>query len=133
MNRYLLARICIVCSIAKILLIQPFPLLVVLWNVNTLDFKDDRPCSIIAARDHHSVIISPTLHDRSTLKRGVDISADCIPCLPTELAIHQVVEIILLRRSFQKKSITFFEEWKQLEINSSVATDELDSNSLHSS
>ena len=47
----------------------------------------------------------------SSLKRGVDISADCIPCLPTELAIHQVVEVILLRRSFQKECITFFEEW----------------------
>lgn len=54
----------------------------------------------IAASDHHSVIIRPSLHDRDTLQSGVNISADSIPRLSAELAIHQVIKIVLLRCAF---------------------------------
>ena len=49
---------------------------------------------------HHSSIIRPSLHDRATLQSGVNISADSIPRLSAELAIHQVIKIVLLRCAF---------------------------------
>ena len=72
------------------------PLFIILRDINPLNLEDDRPGAVIAAGDHHPIIIGPALHDGTTLQGRINIAADGIPCLPAEFAIHQVIEVILL-------------------------------------
>ena len=76
-----------------------------LRNVDALDLEDDRAGAVIAAGDHHAVIFGPALHDGAALQGCVHVSANCVPGLAAKLAVHQVVEIILLGRAFQQEGI----------------------------
>ena len=96
--------------IFKILLFQPRCFLVILWNVDAFDLEDDRPGAVVAAGDHHAVVIRPALHDGAALQSRVHIPADGVPGFAAELAVHQVVEIILLRRPFEQKGVTHVEK-----------------------
>ena len=53
--------------ILKILLRQPCGFLVILRDIDALDLEDDRPCAVVAAGDHHAVVVGPSLHDRTAL------------------------------------------------------------------
>ena len=46
--------ISIINSVYKVLLFEPFPLLISLWNINPLNFEDYRPCAIISCARHLS-------------------------------------------------------------------------------
>ena len=92
-----LSCICIFGSILKILLLKPLLFFLILRNVNSLYLKYHRSCTIIATGNHHSLIIRPPMHDGTTLQCGINISADSIPCFATELSVHQMIKIILLR------------------------------------
>ena len=92
------------------MLCQPLGFFVILRDIDSLDLEDDRPRAIVAAGDHHAVIICPALHDGAPLECRIHIAVDGVPCLTTELAVHQMVEIVLLWRAFEKKGIARFEE-----------------------
>jgi hypothetical protein len=92
------------------LLCQPLGFFVILRDIDSLDLEDDRPRAIVAAGNHDPIVICPALHDRATLQRCVHIPADGIPGFAAELSIHQVIEIILLRRALEEKGIARFEE-----------------------
>ena len=92
------------------MLLQPLPLFVILRYIDALDFEDDRPRPIVAAGDHHAVVIRPALHDGAALQSRVHISADGIPGFTAELAVHQVIKIILLGCALEQKSIAHVEE-----------------------
>ena len=79
-------------------------------NVDTLDLEYNRSCAVVAAGDHHTIIIRPVAHDRTALQSRVHISADSVPRFTAELTVHQVVEIVLFRRPFQHKGVTHIEE-----------------------
>lgn len=111
LRKNVLACIRILDCISEILLRQPFPLLVILGNVDPFDLENDRPRTVITTGDHHAVIIRPAFHDRAALKGSVDIPAHGIPCLAAELAVHQMIEIVLLRRTLQNKFVSHIEEW----------------------
>ena len=104
------ARICVFDCILEVLLRQPLLLLVILWDIDTLNFENNRPCPVVATGDHHTIVISPSLHNGATLKCCIDIPADSIPCLTAEFSIHQMIKIILLWCTFQQKSIARFEK-----------------------
>ena len=72
--------------------------------------KNDRSRAVIAASDHHPVIVGPALHDGAALQRRVYIPADRVPRLAAELSIHQMIKIILLGRAFQQKLIAHVEK-----------------------
>ena len=97
LNDLPLSCICIFGSILKILLLKPLLFFLILRNVNSLYLKYHRSCTIIATGNHHSLIIRPPMHDGTTLQCGINISADSIPCFATELSVHQMIKIILLR------------------------------------
>ena len=103
-----LTRIGIICRIMEILLRKPFFLLFRFRDIDAFDFENDRPRPIIAAGDHNPLIIGPAMHDRTALQGRIHIAADGIPGLPAEPTIHEMVEIILLRRPFQNESIPLF-------------------------
>lgn len=100
------ARIRILSCIPEVLLRQPLPLLVILRNVDPFDLENDRPRAVVTAGDHHAVIVSPAFHDGAALKGSVNIPADGIPRLAAEFAVHQVVKIVLLRRTFQDEFVS---------------------------
>ena len=62
------------------------------------------------AGDHDSVIIRPVFHYRAALECCVDVPADGIPGFAAELAVHQVIEVILLRCALEQKGVARFEE-----------------------
>lgn len=103
------AGICIIGRILEVLRFEPFPLILRFRDVNALDLEDDRPCAIVAASDHHPLVICPLVHDGTALQSGVHISADGIPSFSTESSVHQPIEIILFRSPFQNKGIPCFE------------------------
>ncbi len=37
----------------------------IIRNIDTSNFEDDRPGAVIAAGDHHTVVVGPALHDGS--------------------------------------------------------------------
>ena len=57
---------------------QPFRFLSVL-NIDSFDFENNRSRSVITASYHKLIIIGPSMHNRTALKRRVDIPADAIP------------------------------------------------------
>ena len=79
-------------------------------NVDSFDLENDRSCAVITACDHHTVVVGPTLHNGAALKSSVHIPADSIPFFTAELTVHQMIEVILLWRSFEQKSISYIEE-----------------------
>ena len=87
-----------------------FPLLIILRNVDSFDLENDRSRTVIAAGDHHAIVIGPAFHDRAALQCCVNIATDSIPCLAAELAVHQVIEIVLLRRTLQNEFVSHIEE-----------------------
>ena len=89
-------------SVSEVLLSQPLPLLIILRDINPLDLENDRPGAIIAAGNHHTVIIGPAFHDGTALQGSINIAADVIPCLPAEVAIHKMIEVILLWSTLQR-------------------------------
>lgn len=82
------ACIGIIRRIGKILLLKPGLFLVILRDVDPFDLENDRAGPIIAASDHHTVIIRPALHDRAALKRSINIPADRVPGLSAKLTVH---------------------------------------------
>ena len=79
-------------------------------NVDSFDLEDDWPGAVVAAGNHHAVIVCPALHNGAALKSSVHIPADSIPFFTAELTVHQMIEVILLWRSFEQKSISYIEE-----------------------
>ena len=65
--------------------------------------KPEVICSQIVHGDRH-------LYLGASLQCRVHVPADGIPRLTAELTIHQVIEIILLRRAFEQESIARFKE-----------------------
>ena len=55
-----------------------------LFVIYPFNLEDDRPCAIRTTGDHFVFLIHPALHDRASLKTGVDIPADGIPKLRAE-------------------------------------------------
>ena len=105
-----LTRIRILSCVREVLLRQPLGLLFILWDIDALDLKNNRPCAVVAAGNHHAVVVRPALHDGAALQRRIDIAADGIPRLAAKFTIHQVIEIVLLRRALEQKSVTWLEE-----------------------
>ena len=105
-----LSCIRILGGVVEILLLQPGFLLFRLRDVDALDLEDDRPRTVIATGDHHPVVVGPPLHDGPSLQGCVHIPADGIPRFPAELAVHQVIEVILLGRPFEQEGVPFLEE-----------------------
>ena len=95
----------------EVLLCQPFFLFRRFRDVDPFDLEDDRTGAVITAGDHHSVVIGPAFHDGAALKGSVNIAADRIPGFAAELAVHQVIEIILLRRALEYKGIARMEDY----------------------
>ena len=93
--------VCILGCIPEVLLRQPLPLLIILRDVDALDLENDRPRAVVAAGDHHAVVVRPALHNGASLQCRVHVPADGVPRLTAELTVHQVIEIILLRRAFE--------------------------------
>lgn len=56
-------------TIGKVLTVQPCLLFRCFRNIDPLYLEHDRTRSIIAASDHHSIVIGPLTHDRATLQR----------------------------------------------------------------
>ena len=104
------ACIGIIRRVGKSLLLKPCLFLIILRDVNTFNLENDRPGAVIAASDHHAIVIRPAFHDGTALERGINVPADSIPCLSTELTVHQMIEVILLWRSFEQKCIPNIEE-----------------------
>ena len=105
-----LSCIRILGGVMEVLLLQPGFLLLRLRDVDALDLKDDRPRTVIATGDHHTVVVGPPLHDGPSLQGGVHVPTDGVPGLPAELAVHQVIEVILLGRPFEQEGVPFLEE-----------------------
>ena len=51
-----------------------------LFNINSFDLEDNGSGAVIAAGNHDFIIICPSMHDRSALQCGINISADGVPC-----------------------------------------------------
>lgn len=102
----------------EVLLFQTGFLHLRLRDVDALDLKDDRPRTVIATGDHHTVVVGPPLHDGPSLQGGVNVPADGIPRLTAELAVHQVIEVILLGRPLEQESVPFLEEgaWTRMRV-----------------
>ena len=100
------ACIGIIRHVLEILLFQPLFLFFGFRDVDPLDLEDHRSGAIVAAGNHHPLVVGPLVHDRPTLQGGVDIPADGIPRLSAELSIHQVVKIILLWGALEQKGIS---------------------------
>ena len=100
------AGVGILCRILEILLFQPFPFLFGLGDIDPLDLEDHRPGPVVAAGDHHPLIIGPLVHDGSALEGCVDIPADGVPRLPAEFPVHQVVKIVPLGSTLEQKDIS---------------------------
>ena len=96
--------------ILEVLSCQPLSFFVCFRDVDPLDFKDDRPRSIVAAGDHYAVVISPAFHDRTALQRCVYIAADGVSGFSEEFTIHQVIEIILLRGALEDELVSHIEK-----------------------
>lgn len=105
------ACIGIVHRISKIPLLKPGLFLIILRDVDPLDLENNGAGSIIAASDHHAVIVCPALHDRAALESGVNVPADRVPGLSAELTVHQMIKVILLRRTLQQKGAPRLEKW----------------------
>ena len=104
------AGVCIIRRILKILLFQPLSFFFAFGNINSLYLKDNGTGSVIAASNHHSIVICPLAHNRSALQCRIHVSADSIPRFTAKLSVHQMIKIILSRRSFQNKRISRFEK-----------------------
>ena len=63
LNELSLSRISIFSTIFEVLLCKPFFFITILWNINPLDFENYRSSSIITAGNHHTLIVSPSVHD----------------------------------------------------------------------
>ena len=100
------AGVGILCRILEILLFQPFPFLFGLGDIDPLNLEDHRPGPVVAAGDHHPLIIGPLVHDGSALEGCVDIPADGVPRLPAEFPVHQVVKIVPLSGTLEQKGIS---------------------------
>ncbi len=48
-------------------------------NICSFNFEDNRSGRIVATSDHNLIIIHPSVHNRSALESGINISADSIP------------------------------------------------------
>ena len=94
----------------KVLSGKPFAFLVIFREIDALDLKDHRTGPVIAAGDHHAVIVCPAMHDGAALKRGIDIAADGIPCLAAEIPVHEMIKVVLLGRAPQDKGVARLEE-----------------------
>lgn len=92
-NSKLLTGISIISCILEVLFFQPFFLFFIFRNIYSLNLKYYRMCPIIAAGDHHSVVICPLTHNRATLQCRIYISTDGVPCLSAKFAVHQMVKI----------------------------------------
>ena len=84
---------------------QPPALLFGLRDIDPLDFEDHRPGAVVAAGNHHPVVPGPLAHDGAPLEGGVDVSADGVPGLSAEPAVHQVVEVVLLRGALEQEGV----------------------------
>jgi hypothetical protein len=62
--------------------------------VNAFDLENHRSCPVIATSYHHFFVFGPVAHDGTSLKRGVYISADAVPCLGTELTVQHFEKIL---------------------------------------
>ena len=65
-----LSCIRILGGVMEVLLLQPGTLLLRLRDVDALNLKDDRPRTVIATGDHHTVVVGPPLHDGPSLQGG---------------------------------------------------------------
>lgn len=108
--------ISILCAVLEVLLLKPFLLFLVLRYVDALYLEDDRACAVVAAGYHHALIVGPAVHDVAALQGGIDIATHSIPRLTTEPAVHQMVEVVLLRRTVKDERIARLEArtWSRL-------------------
>ena len=60
---YTLTCISIVCCIFEILFFQPLFFFFSFRNINSLNFEDNRSCTVIATGNHHSLIVCPLMHN----------------------------------------------------------------------
>ena len=109
-SSFVSARVDVLSRVAEVLLCQPRGFLVVLRDVDALDLEDDRAGSVIAAGDHHAVVVGPALHDGAALQCCINITADGVPGLAAELAVHKVIKVVLLRRALEQKGISLLEK-----------------------
>lgn len=103
-------RIGIIYGVLKVLLLQPLALFLVLRNIDPFYLEDHRPGTVITAGNHHTVIVCPALHYGAALQCRINIPADGIPRFTAEFSVHQMVKVILLRRSLQDKFISCLKE-----------------------
>lgn len=99
----------ILCAVLEVLLFKPLLLILVLGYVDALYLEDDRACAVVAAGYHHTLIVGPAVHDAAALQCGIDIAAHSIPSLATEPSVHQMIEVVLLRRTVKHERVARLE------------------------
>lgn len=72
-----------VCFVVFTTILHPFNCHILLI-ISPLNFKYNRSCSVITADNHNTLILCPSLHNRSALKSCVYITGNRIPCFGTE-------------------------------------------------
>ena len=49
----------VLSSVLEILLFQPLAFFFIFRNIDAFDLEDDRPRAVVAACDHHTVVVGP--------------------------------------------------------------------------
>src|SRR5574344_2373548 len=62
--------------------------------VYSLQFEDDRTCTVATTGNHHLLVVGPAFHDRTALQSRIDITADAIPSFGAELPVHHLPKTI---------------------------------------
>ena len=75
--------------------------------VNPFQLEDNRARAVIAARNHHFLIVRPAAHNGASLQGGVNVTADAIPRLSAERAVQHTEIILTVHDDF----LSFAEEW----------------------
>ena len=79
-------------------------------NVNGLviqpfDLEDGGPGAVVAASDHHTLVVGPVPHDAAALKGGIDVAADAVPSLRALAAVARPPEGVLIAVALKEKGI----------------------------
>lgn len=99
-----LPRVGVILAVGEVLPGQPLRFLVYLRDIDALDLEDDGPRAVVAAGDHHAVVVGPALHNGAALQRRIDVAAHRVPRLAArevpaadEGTLTQVVEAVVFR------------------------------------
>ena len=84
------AHLGVLHRVPEVLLCQPRGFLISLRDVDALDFEDDRAGAVVAAGDHHTVVVRPAFHNGPTLQRAAGTNP---PAKPEGLSLFGVCQL----------------------------------------